>query len=53
MEKTKNNKNLELQSKIVPKICKKCGVGKMKSECEGRIYVCDNPKCKASIWFTV
>lgn len=48
--KTQANERIKKKGLVVPEICPKCGKGKFERICDGRVYACDNPRCKAHIW---
>lgn len=45
----KEKKQNDIQKKA-GKICKRCGKGYLEEKCDGRVYVCSNPKCKNGLW---
>ena len=47
MSDIKTNK---AQPNIVPYKCPKCKKGTMEEKCNGRVYVCSNPECRATSW---
>lgn len=49
MEKVKD-KNSDIKPVFVPDICPKCKRGKLESQCDGRVYICNNPSCRAGMW---
>lgn len=49
MEKVKDKIN-DINPSFVPAICPKCKKGKLESQCDGRVYICNNPNCKAGMW---
>lgn len=51
MEKVKDKKS-DIHPTFVPDICPKCKKGKWERKCEGRVYICSNPNCKAGMWVT-
>lgn len=52
MENVKDKKS-DIQPDLVPYICPKCKTGKLKSQCDGRVYICNNPNCKAGMWLKI
>ncbi|MCR5769380.1 MAG: hypothetical protein K6G45_13010 [Lachnospiraceae bacterium] len=49
MEKVKDKIN-NINPSFVPDVCPKCKKGKLESQCDGRVYICNNPNCKAGMW---
>ena len=45
-----NKTEKPIQSTLIPSICPKCKTGKLESQCDGRVYICNNPSCKAGMW---
>ena len=48
-----DEKHINIQPDIVPYECRKCGIGKMESKSNGRVYVCSNPDCNSVFWINV
>ncbi len=50
IEVLQDEKHIKIQPDVVPYDCPKCGIGKMESKSNDRVYICSNPDCNSVFW---